>query len=121
MLFVSLAPDALGAGQRRDLKAALALAANPHPLAEPLDWQRTVTPARWRLLGGERAYDWIGKDGVGPPWGRSVAEPRRSDVRRLRPDQPPVAELLQAMRRTGGDPAAGAGLGARRHTERGGE
>src|ERR1041385_1857045 len=47
MLFVSLAPDALRAGAR--------------------DWQRTVTPARWRLLGGERSYDWIGKDGVGPP------------------------------------------------------
>ena len=67
MLFVSLAPDALGAEQRRDLREALALAANPHPLAEPLDWQRTVNPARWRLMGRERTYDWIGADGVGPP------------------------------------------------------
>jgi alpha-galactosidase len=46
MLFVSLAPDALGAAQRRDLKDALALAAAPHPLAEPLDWQRNVYPER---------------------------------------------------------------------------
>ena len=67
MLFVSLAPDALGAAERSDLKAALALAAGPHPLAEPLDWQRTVTPARWRLLGVERSYHWVGEDGVGPP------------------------------------------------------
>src|SRR6185503_13217619 len=41
MLFVSLAPDALGADQKRDLKAALALAARTQPLGEPLDWQRT--------------------------------------------------------------------------------
>jgi alpha-galactosidase len=67
MLFVSLAPDALGAGQRRDLKAALALAAKPHPLAEPLDWQRTVTPAKWRVMEVERSYHWMGEDGVGPP------------------------------------------------------
>lgn len=65
MLFVSLAPDALGADQRRDLKAAFALAATPHPLAEPLDWERSVYPSRWRLMGQEQAYDWVGADGVG--------------------------------------------------------
>src|ERR1043165_430538 len=42
MLFVSLSPDALGADQRRDLKAALALSAGPQPLGEPLDWRETV-------------------------------------------------------------------------------
>jgi alpha-galactosidase len=67
MLFVSLAPDALGAEQRRDLKDALALASRPHPLAEPLDWQRSVYPSRWRMLDRERTYDWVGGDGVGPP------------------------------------------------------
>jgi len=67
MLFVSLAPDALGAEQRRDLKEALALAAVPHPLAEPLDWQHTVYPSRWKMLGRERTFDWVGEDGVGPP------------------------------------------------------
>ena len=64
MLFVSLAPDALGAAQRRDLKEALALAATTHPLAEPLDWQRTVYPAHWRLMDRERTYDWVGADGA---------------------------------------------------------
>lgn len=58
MLFVSLAPDALGADQRRDLRAALALAARAEPLGEPLDWQRTSCPTRWRVLGAERTYDW---------------------------------------------------------------
>ena len=67
MLFVSLAPDALGAEQRRDLQEALALAAMPHPLAEPLDWHRTVYPSRWRLMGRERTYDWVGPEGAEPP------------------------------------------------------
>ncbi len=66
-LFVSLAPDALGADQRRDLKEALARAAAPQPLGEPLDWQRAVYPTRWRLGGREFTYDWVGADGAGPP------------------------------------------------------
>jgi alpha-galactosidase len=64
-LFVSLEAEALGAEQRRDLKAALVLAAQPHPLAEPLDWQHTVYPTRWRLLDREERYDWVGPDGAG--------------------------------------------------------
>ncbi|GJG89230.1 hypothetical protein tb265_44110 [Gemmatimonadetes bacterium T265] len=63
-LFVSLAPDALGAEQRRDLRAALALAARPQPLGEPLDWQATTIPARWRLLGEERRYTWMDDEGA---------------------------------------------------------
>ena len=58
MLFVSLAPDALGADQRRDLRSALAFAARPAPLGEPLDWQRTAFPSRWRLMGEERSFSW---------------------------------------------------------------
>jgi alpha-galactosidase len=67
MLFVSLDPAALGADQRKDLIAALALAATPQPLGEPLDWQGTVSPSRWRLIGRERRYDWVGPDGSTPP------------------------------------------------------
>jgi alpha-galactosidase len=67
MLFVSLDPGALGADQRRDLTSALALAATPKPLGEPLDWQRTVYPSRWRLMEHERRYDWVGADGPGMP------------------------------------------------------
>ena len=65
-LFVSLAPDAVGAAQARDLRAALARAARTQPLGEPLDWQRTAWPARWRLLGEEKRYDWLGADGAVP-------------------------------------------------------
>jgi alpha-galactosidase len=67
MLFVSLDPAALGAEQKRDLVAALALAAKPQPLGEPIDWQRTISPSRWHLTGREQAYDWIGPDGASPP------------------------------------------------------
>ena len=66
MLFLSLAPDALDAGKRRDLRAALELAAAPQPLGEPLDWLHTTLPARWRLMNEERTYDWFGEDGVNP-------------------------------------------------------
>ena len=67
MTFVSLAPDALGAEQRRDLKTALALAAVPQPLVEPLEWQHNVYPTRWKIMGAERAFDWVGADGAGVP------------------------------------------------------
>jgi alpha-galactosidase len=59
MLFVSLAPDALGAEERKDVRAALAIAARAEqPLGEPLDWQRTSCPTRWHLMGVESTYDW---------------------------------------------------------------
>jgi len=63
-LFVSLAPDAVDAAAASDLRAALARAASAQPLGEPLDWQRTVWPARWRLGGEEKRYEWVNADGV---------------------------------------------------------
>jgi alpha-galactosidase len=69
MLMVSLAPDALGAEQRRDLTTALAMAAQPQPLIEPEDWQHSMYPSVWtenaRKL--DHLYDWVGPDGAGPP------------------------------------------------------
>ncbi|HKW03538.1 MAG TPA: hypothetical protein VJN96_27175 [Vicinamibacterales bacterium] len=59
MLFVSIAPDALGVEERRDLQAALALAARPQPLGEPLDWQQSSWPRRWKLMGADVNYNWI--------------------------------------------------------------
>ncbi|MEO9117080.1 MAG: hypothetical protein ABI311_13045 [Gemmatimonadaceae bacterium] len=66
-LFVSLASDALGTPQRNELRAALSRAAVQRPLGEPLDWQQTVYPERWRTANGEQTYDWVGADGVGLP------------------------------------------------------
>jgi len=65
MLFVSMAPDALRSGERQDLKEALARAAAPQPLGEPLDWLTTVYPTRWKLMDREVTYDWVGADGAG--------------------------------------------------------
>jgi alpha-galactosidase len=62
-LFASLAPDALGVEQRRDLRAAFALAAVRQPLAEPLDWQHTVIPSHWAFGNRRATYDWIGTEG----------------------------------------------------------
>jgi alpha-galactosidase len=67
MLFVSLAPDALGTEQRRNLKEALAVAAVAQPLGEPIDWEHAAYPSRWRLMGHQHTYDWVGADGAGPP------------------------------------------------------
>ncbi len=64
MLFVSLAPDAMTDTVRRDVRAALALAAAPQPLGEPLDWQRTLWPRDWRLAGHEEHFDWTGAGGL---------------------------------------------------------
>jgi len=64
VLFVSIASDALGARQRSDLRSALDRAARAQPLGEPLDWQETVWPTRWRLMHREHMYDWIGPGGV---------------------------------------------------------
>ncbi len=59
MLFVSLQPAALDDEKRRDLRAALALAATPRPLGEPLDWMRSVVPEHWKLMGRDVRYDWM--------------------------------------------------------------
>ncbi len=64
ILFVSIAADALGDAQRRDLRAALAMAARPQPLGEASDWQRSLWPQRWRLTSEEHTYDWIGPAGL---------------------------------------------------------
>ncbi|MCG6958159.1 MAG: alpha-galactosidase [Gemmatimonadetes bacterium] len=63
-LFVSIASDALGPEQRRDLQAALTIAALEQPLGEPSDWLHTIWPTRWRLAEAEHLYDWIGADGI---------------------------------------------------------
>lgn len=65
-LFVSAAPDAVGPEQERALKAAFALAAQPHAPAEPLDWMTTTCPAVWRTDTGDFTYDWCGDFGAEP-------------------------------------------------------
>jgi alpha-galactosidase len=63
-LFVSAAPDAVGADERKALRKAFAVAAEVQPVAEPLDWFRNNEPRRWKLGGKTTEYDWFGSDGV---------------------------------------------------------
>lgn len=65
-LFVSAAPDALGAEQRDALRRAFALAAVKRNTAEPLDWLRNTEPARWRNTGEVKVFDWFGENGASP-------------------------------------------------------
>ncbi|WP_321473376.1 hypothetical protein [uncultured Paludibaculum sp.] len=65
-LFVSADPRTLDAEVKGALRKALAAAARPQPVAEPLDWMETTTPGRWRIQGGIVEYDWYGPDGGTP-------------------------------------------------------
>jgi alpha-galactosidase len=62
-LFVSLAAAAVGDEQRRGLRNALALASQPQPIGEPLDWLTTTWPSRWRFRGANYSYEWGNADG----------------------------------------------------------
>jgi alpha-galactosidase len=57
-LFISFKKGALTPEQEKEVAAALALAAQSLPLGEPLDWMDSLQPARWRLMGEEKSYDW---------------------------------------------------------------
>jgi len=57
-LFVSWPEALLGPEEKQAIGAAFGVAAQDQPLAEPLDWLDTRTPARWKLLGQERAFSW---------------------------------------------------------------
>ena len=62
-LFVSAAPEAVGAEQRKALREAFARADEKRSVAEPLDWLETTTPAHWRCDGEAVTYDWYGSRG----------------------------------------------------------
>lgn len=55
-LFLSIDPTACGAEQKAAIKQAMALAAKPLPLAEPLDWMENSVPTRWKMPGAERRF-----------------------------------------------------------------
>lgn len=65
-LFVSADPAALTADSRLAIRRAFATASLPRPVAEPLDWLDTTTPARWNAGGQTVAYDWFGAEGGTP-------------------------------------------------------
>jgi alpha-galactosidase len=65
-LFVSVHPEVTDPEVLAAVRSALATAAVPRPVAEPLDWADTRCPTRWRLDGAERAFAWNEPDGGWP-------------------------------------------------------
>ncbi len=65
-LFVSAQPSAIGPEQEKALRAAFALAAQPQPTGEPLDWLESTCPRKWKLNGREKTFDWFGSEGASP-------------------------------------------------------
>lgn len=65
-LFVAVQPDFINATHKQALKKALATAAKPLPVGEPLDWMTTDCPRRWKLNGKKAEFAWMGKNGDSP-------------------------------------------------------
>jgi len=57
-LFVSFPRETVSREQTEALRRALAAAAGPQTLAQPLDWLDSKTPSRWLLNGQEAAFSW---------------------------------------------------------------
>jgi alpha-galactosidase len=65
-LFVSLSPDAFESEQKTALRHAFSIAAEQQPVGQPLDWMSSTDPARWRLRGEIKNFDWFGAPGPSP-------------------------------------------------------
>lgn len=57
-LFISVRRGALDPDQMQALREAMAIAARPQPVAEPLDWMETLRPRRWKLMGKTAEFEW---------------------------------------------------------------
>ncbi len=63
-LFVSPAPEALGAEQTSALRQAFECAAQTQATGEPLDWLNLTTPREWKLMDKPVTFDWFSPAGV---------------------------------------------------------
>jgi len=57
-LFISAQPEATGAPQKETIKKCFALASQPLPVGEPLDWMETASPKKWKLNGKVELFNW---------------------------------------------------------------
>jgi alpha-galactosidase len=57
-LFISAQQDAVGEEQKKYIKRCFAIAAKKTPVAEPLDWLTNQFPAKWKLDGQIKYFDW---------------------------------------------------------------
>ncbi len=65
-LFVAVEPSVVEPKHRTALKKAFEIAAKPQTTGEPLDWMQTDCPRRWKLLGKETEFAWMGESGSWP-------------------------------------------------------
>ena len=65
-LFVAVEPSVVEPHHRAALKKALEIASKPQVIGEPLDWLETDCPRRWKLLGKEVEFKWMGDQGNWP-------------------------------------------------------
>ncbi|MEI6165814.1 MAG: hypothetical protein WCS52_01325 [bacterium] len=57
-LFISAQKEAVGQEQRAFMKECFTLAARDLPVGEPLDWQETPFPRKWKLNGKTVDFNW---------------------------------------------------------------
>jgi alpha-galactosidase len=57
-LFISAQPEVVGPEQKAMIRECFSMAARPLPAGEPLDWLTNPQPARWKLDGKIREFDW---------------------------------------------------------------
>ncbi len=57
-LFISVRRESINSEQEKEFSVALAAAAKPQEVGEPLDWMETRLPIQWRLQGQETTFEW---------------------------------------------------------------
>jgi alpha-galactosidase len=66
-LFVSVSPKTIDGEQRQAIKSAFVTASQRQMPGEPLDWQGTTCPTRWKFGKVVRDYDWYAESGIANP------------------------------------------------------
>lgn len=63
-MFISAEPGILTEEEEEQMREYFRQASVPHTPAEPLDWEDTSCPKRWKLDRGVQEYRWYSGDGV---------------------------------------------------------
>jgi len=63
---VAVQPGYMGASQKKAVQEALQIASKPQKTGEPLDWMESQCPRRWKLMGKEVEFNWMGETGGWP-------------------------------------------------------
>lgn len=57
-LFISAQPDVTKEEQKKFIKTCFSIASEKLPVGEPLDWMTNAFPAKWKLNGQARTFNW---------------------------------------------------------------